>query len=74
MKFQYSFIAISLALAGCGGGSGGDTAAPTYNVAGTIAAQGTLLDTPVCIDLNQRTMFVIHLNLVQKVIMLVSLP
>ncbi|HDM8191826.1 TPA: DUF1566 domain-containing protein [Vibrio harveyi] len=54
MKFQYSFIAISLALAGCGGGSGGDTAAPTYNVAGTIAAQGTLLDTPVCIDLNQN--------------------
>ncbi|ELE7131767.1 DUF1566 domain-containing protein [Vibrio harveyi] len=54
MKFQYSFIAISLALAGCGGGSGGDTAAPTYNLAGTIAAQGTLLDTPVCIDLNQN--------------------
>ncbi len=73
MKFQYSFIAISLALAGCGGGSGGDTAAPTYNLAGTIAAQGTLLDTPVCIDLNQTT-FVIHLNLVQKVIMLVSSP
>ncbi|ELA7187681.1 DUF1566 domain-containing protein [Vibrio alginolyticus] len=54
MKFQYSFIAMSLALAGCGGGSGGDTSAPTYDVAGTIVSTGTLLDTPVCIDLNQN--------------------
>ncbi|MFH4829065.1 Lcl domain-containing protein [Vibrio diabolicus] len=53
MKFQYSFVAMSLALAGCGGGSGGDTSTPTYNVAGTIVSAGTLLDTPVCIDLNQ---------------------
>ncbi|HDM8044263.1 TPA: DUF1566 domain-containing protein [Vibrio campbellii] len=54
MKFQYSFVAMSLALAGCGGGSGGDTSAPTYDVAGTIVSAGTLLDTPVCIDLNQN--------------------
>jgi len=54
MKFQYSFVAMSLALAGCGGGSGGDTSAPTYDVAGTIVSVGTLLDTPVCIDLNQN--------------------
>lgn len=54
MKFQYSFIAASLALVGCGGGSGGDTTAPTYDVAGTIVSQGTLLDTPVCVDLNQN--------------------
>lgn len=54
MKFQYSFVAMSLALAGCGGGSGGDTSAPTYDVAGTIVFSGTLLDTPVCIDLNQN--------------------
>ncbi|WP_435250299.1 DUF1566 domain-containing protein [Vibrio sp. nBUS_14] len=54
MKLQYSFIAVSLALAGCGGGSGSDSAAPTYDVAGTIRSQGSLLDTPVCIDLNQN--------------------
>lgn len=54
MKFQYSFVAMSLALAGCGGGSGGDTSAPTYDVAGTLVSAGTLLDTPVCIDLNQN--------------------
>ena len=55
MKLQYSFIAVSLALAGCGGSSGSDSAAaPTYDVAGTIRSQGSLLDTPVCIDLNQN--------------------
>ncbi|EKQ5900212.1 DUF1566 domain-containing protein [Vibrio parahaemolyticus] len=55
MKFQYSLIAVSLALVGCGGGSGSsDATAPSYNVAGTISAKGTLLDTPVCIDLNQN--------------------
>ncbi|MDF2152678.1 DUF1566 domain-containing protein [Vibrio sp. CAU 1672] len=54
MKFQYSFITMSLVLAGCGGGSGGDTSVPSYHVSGTIVSQGTLLDTPVCIDLNQN--------------------
>ena len=57
MKYQYSLIAISLALAGCGGdssSSSGNTVTPTYDVAGTIASRGTLLDTTVCIDENQN--------------------
>lgn len=45
---------MSLVLAGCGSDSGGDATAPTYNVAGSIAARGTLMDAPVCIDLNQN--------------------
>ena len=54
MKYQYSLLAMSLILAGCGSDSGGDTSAPAYNVSGSISAPGTLLDAPVCIDLNQN--------------------
>ncbi|WP_261905079.1 DUF1566 domain-containing protein [Vibrio fortis] len=52
MKPQLTILAISLALAGCGGSSG-DTSAPTYTTAGKITAQNVNLESKVCSDLNQ---------------------
>ncbi|MDA0142753.1 DUF1566 domain-containing protein [Vibrio sp. RW] len=59
MKPQLTILAISLALAGCGGSGGSDTsasAAPTYTVSGTVTAQNIDLQSKVCADLNQNYM------------------
>lgn len=59
MKPQLTILAISLALAGCGGSDGSDTsasAAPTYTVSGTVTAQNIDLQSKVCADLNQNYM------------------
>lgn len=59
MKPQLTILAISLALAGCGGSGGSDTsasAAPTYTVSGTVTAQNVDLQSKVCADINQNYM------------------
>ncbi len=54
MKLKYSVIALSLALAGCGGSDGSataDTSAPTYSISGRVAVESSIPAT-VCVDLD----------------------
>ncbi|MBO7911116.1 DUF1566 domain-containing protein [Vibrio sp. G41H] len=53
MKPQLTILAMSLALAGCGGSGGSETSDPTYTVAGKITAQNVALKSKVCSDLNE---------------------
>ncbi|NOH97150.1 DUF1566 domain-containing protein [Vibrio sp. 99-70-13A1] len=53
MKPQLTILAMSLALAGCGGSGSSETSAPTYTVAGKITAQNVALESKVCSDLNE---------------------
>lgn len=53
MKPQLTILAMSLALAGCGGSGSSETSAPTYTVAGKIIAQNVALESKVCSDLNE---------------------
>lgn len=56
MKPQLTILAISLALAGCGGSGGSDTSAPNYTVSGRVTAQNVDLQSKVCADINQNYM------------------